>query len=283
MTAVRRILLTFSFFCIPALAAIPSGRMILDRTVENSGNGGYQIEQEIQFPNGFETLFLKETWMIDSDRNLKVVVNGPKELKAPIRFEILYTSGQKWTGKTGGRMSSKLPDDFFEKAFHMRSLENMIAYLTQEKIVPPNGLERKTLPKKSEEITFEPESFVRLARTGGAVTWAFGNAAAADGGDQPPGLWIEQDQFVIRKLRLPSKAEISADDYSAFAKGLSFPKTRTVRWGDHSLTIKTLQVASKKFPSSTFQPNSVEGAPAMSGLENLPARALVEEFYSRFR
>lgn len=274
--------LVILFAVSPTEGALPPARMILERTAENAGSGSYQIEQEIQFPNGFEPLFLKETWMVESDRSMKLVVTGPKDLQPPLRFEILYAGGQKWTVKNGSRTGSKVPEDFFEKAFHSRTPENLIGFLAQQRILNESSLTKKPLPRKSDEIVHEPEAFLRLSRTGGSVTWAIGKAADADGSEMPPGLWIEQDQFLIRKIRLLSSAEISADEYSAFARGLHFPKTRVVRWGDHSLTLKTLQVSSKKFQSSAFQPSSLEAA-RMDGLGELPARILIEEFYSRFR
>src|SRR3989344_5870049 len=80
-----------------ALAYIPPTRMILQRTAENSGSGVYAIEQEVQFNNVQDSLFLKETWLIENDRTMRVTVTGTKDLKDQIKLQFIYAGGQRWS------------------------------------------------------------------------------------------------------------------------------------------------------------------------------------------
>jgi hypothetical protein len=99
-----------------------------------------------------------------------------------------------------------------------------------------------------------------------------------------PGMWIEQDQFVVRKLRLPTQVEMSANNYNQFAKGLSFPKSRTIRWGNHTVTIRTLSVSARPATvANMLQPTSLDRNMNWEGLRALPAKDIVTEFYTRFR
>jgi hypothetical protein len=69
-----KIFILSCFFGCSAIAAIPKAALILQKTVENDGNGVYQIEQEVQFPNGSDILILKETWLIQNESNMKLIV-----------------------------------------------------------------------------------------------------------------------------------------------------------------------------------------------------------------
>lgn len=264
-------------------AYIPPARMILQRTADNSGSGAYQIEQELQFPNGAEPLLLKETWLVENDRSMRVTVTGQREFST-LRWQILYGGGQKWSTRGGGTPNAtNISADFVERFFHVRSGESLATWLMGMKILPAGATHRKALPRKSEDIRYQSEDFVRLARTGGSVAWAFGTPAAAEGTDAPAGIWIEQDQFVIRKIRLPSGADITAENLTSYPRGLIFPKTRTIRWGPHSVNINVLSINAKPNVAGQLTPSRLEAAPRNDLLKGQPAQSLIEEFYSRFR
>lgn len=269
------------FVIIPALiwatlsfAAIPRTSMILQRTAENAGGGYYQIDQEVQFPNGQDTLVLKETWMIENENNMKLVVTGAKELKDQVSFAIQITNGNHVMGST----SKKASDDFIEKYFHIRSATSFAQTLSQMKLIPPNALARRPI-RNIKDIENQPENFVRLSRTGGLVAYAFGGLAFQE--KEPAGFWIEQDQFVLRKFRLPSQVEVVSDKFSSYSRGLMFPRTRSVRWGNNQVTIQTLSVTGRTKENYAQFANRVPTR--MEALKNQQAAAIVEEFYSRFR
>lgn len=263
-----------------AAASIPPTRMIFQRTSENAGSGAYTIEQEVQIPNGAEPLLLKETWIVAGDRSMKVTVTPLRDPKDSVKIQIAYVDGQRWILKDGKRVGGPVPLDFAERPFHLRTPEAAVALFSSMKIVPARAIDKKALPRKSDDIKHVPEDFVRLARSSGVITWAFGPPASPGSSVKPPGLWIEQDQFVIRKIRFPSEAEITADSYTPYARGLHFPKERTVRWGANTVSIRVLSVGSK---ASTANLSSLDSSWKVQGLDQQPAAAVIEEFYTRFR
>lgn len=265
-----------------AHAYIPPTRMIIERTADNAGSGSYTIEQEVQFSNGTDLLTVRETWEVDRDRAMKVTVSGVRDLKDRVRAQILYAGGQKWSLSPGGkRESSRIPADFTERLFHWRDLNTAAAQLTAMRLVSPQALQKKTLPRKSEDIRHTPEEGVRLARTGGVIAWAFGNPSSPTSEQREPGLWIEQDQFVIRKIRYPSLAEMTAEQYSSYPRGLQLPKVRTLQWGAQTVTIRLLSVNGRG--PAALSTGALEITPRWDGLTGQPAQKTVEEFYSRFR
>ncbi len=257
-----------------AWGAIPRASLILQKTAENAGNGVYQIEQEVQFPNGQDTLVLKETWMIENENNMKLLVTGAKELKDQVSFFVQVINGNR----TQGSSSKRITEDFIERYFHIRNPEAFAQVLTQMKLVPPGIMTKKT-GRTSKDFEYQPESFLRLSRTGGVVDYAFGGVALQE--SEPPGFWIEQDEFVLRKFRLPSQVEVTADRYSLYGRGLNFPRTRVVRWGNNQVTIQTISVTARD--RSAFAQFNSKAPARMEAINSQPASSVVDEFYKRFR
>ena len=274
MKSVVFILLALSFSSL-SFAAIPRANMILQRVAENSGSGIYQVEQELQFPNGADVLTLKETWLIQNENNMKVLVTGTKELKDQISFVVQFSGGQR----TQNGSSRKLSEEFIEKYFHVRSTEAWTQALMALKVIPP-GTNLNKVPKTLKDIDNSPEPFLSLARVGGVISYRFGQPIENDS-VLAPSFWFEQDQFVLRKFRLPSQAEVSAERYSIFSRGLSFPRTRQVRWGNNSVTIQTLSVVGKG--KDSWNKFAEKIPQKMDGLNNQAAAGLIEDFYKRFR
>lgn len=268
-------MMSFSaLFLTAAFAFIPRGLLILDRVAENSGSGVYQIEQEVQFENGQSSLSLKETWLVENESRMRLEVTGLKELQDKLYFKITYNAGTRESGEG----SKKITTDFVERYFHFRSGERLAQALVQLKIVPTTIFANRPM-KSLKDATYKPEPFVYLSRTGGVVNYAFGNPSAAEG-DLSPGLWVAQDQFVITKLRLPTLAEVAANNYTGYNGGLQFPKTRTVQWGKNSVSLRTLSVNRKSKDAFKSSPRTAD---TFVGLTGQPAESLIQEFYSRFR
>jgi hypothetical protein len=270
----KLILIILASFVIQAQAAIPKASMILQRTSENAGSGIYQIDQEVHFPNGQETLVLKETWLIENENNMKLLVTGAKELKDQVSFFIQVVNGNR----SQGTSTKRITEDFIERYFHLRNPEAFVQVLANMKLVPANVLGKKAL-RTSKDADNQSESFVRLSRTGGTIAYALGTPTTED--QDLPGFWIEQDQFVLRKFRLPTKAEVTADKYSSYARGLLYPRTQIVRWGNNQVTIQTISVSSKT--KDAWNQFGQKAVTKLDALNALPAAALVEEFYKRFR
>jgi hypothetical protein len=260
-----------------ALSAIPRSAMILQRTADNAGKGIYQIELELQFPGPVESTVVRETWLIEDSQNMKVHVSGTKDYKDQVSVFINLANGNRIFGKDTRKASA----DLFERYFNTRSADALNALLTQEKITPVNA--HLTKPFKNSKDAENPiDPFVRLARTMGVVTYAFGIPKDPDSPEQVfPGIWIEQDQFLIRKLRLQSGIEIIADRYSTFSQGLNYPRTRTVRWNGQQVSIQTLQVTAKTKSQFDSFGQKLQSKP--ESLSLLPNSAYIDDFYKRFR
>lgn len=269
-------LLAFSYI-------IPT-RTILQKTSENAGSGIYAIEQELQFSNGDETLLLKETWLVDSDRTMRLTVTGTKDLQNTFRLQYLYNGGQKWSLSGTQRKSEKMPEEFLEKFFNMRNPEIFANTLAHLKIVPAGAFNKKPLARSGSDIKYEPESWVRYSRTGGVVNYAMGLPTPPEQEVGNPGIWIQQDEFVVRKLRLPSQAEVVASNYNSFAKGLTYPRSRTIRWGNNTVTIRLISASARPQTAvGLFQPSSLDVQTKWDGINDLPAKDVITEFYTRFR
>ncbi len=258
---------------------------LIQKMIENSGGGVYQIEQEVQFPSFNpsmqETLTLKETWQIEGENKLRLTVNGTKDLASKIHWVFIYDNGQRFFQGREGRITQSLGDDFIEKYFHFRKADHFQATLVRMKIVPASLFTKKQF-KLGKEPDVVSDPHLRLTRIGGVIAYGLGLATDADA-EPTPAFYIEQDQFVIRKFRLPSQVEVNAENFSTFTKGLNFPRHRSIRWGDQMdklVTIQTIRVQSKpeKTLSMTLEPSTSLEVPELG-----TSKSLVEEFYKRFR
>lgn len=280
------LLFVITVLCGPsfALAYILPTRTILQKTSENAGSGIYAIEQEVQFSNGEEMVAVKETWLIDSDRTMRLTVTGGKDLQNSFKLQYLYNGGQKWSMTNNNRTSSKVPDDFLEKFLNFRSPEIFANTLAHLKMLPAGAFQKKPAGRTGADFKNEPESWVRYSRTGGVVNYALGMATPVDQELNYPGIWIEQDQFVVRKLRLPTQVEMSANNYNQFARGLSYPRARTIRWGNNTVTIRLISASARPQTAvNLFQPSSLDSNLKWDGINSLPAKDVITEFYTRFR
>jgi hypothetical protein len=277
MTVKTYVFILTSLVCQLSFGYIPRGLLILQKTAENNGTGAYVIEQEVQFQTESEPLVLRETWVVENENSMKLTVTGTKELKDQLRFQYIYSGGQRTSLLGGSKQTKKISEDFFEKYFHVRSGESFANHLVQMHVVPGSILIKK-VGKTSKDFEYQPENYLRLSRVGGNISYAFGTPSTADSTDNSPGLWIEQDQFVLRKLRLVDGSEVAAERFIQYARGLNFPRKRTVRWGNNLVQLSTLTVSAK----ATGGLGALEPS-RMDALETLPNKNLVQEFYNRYR
>ena len=267
-----------------AFAYIMPTRTILQKTSENAGASNYVIEQEVQFSNGDDTIQLKEVWLVENDHTMKLTVTGTKELQNTFKLQFIYNGGLRYRLLGDSTKNEKISEEFLEKYFNFRSPEVLANALTHNQIIPQGAFNKKAAAKTSKGLIYEPESWVRLSRTGGVPNYALGTSTPEDQSEGNPGIWIEQDQFVIRKLRLKSHVEMTADNYKQFAKGLSYPRNQTVRWGNNTVNILLTSLSSRpKMAANIFQPNSLDVGLKIEGLDHIPAKEAILEFYSRFR
>lgn len=275
-----------SFFMLMSLGFTPSAwsyiprlPMILDRTVDNSGKGIYQIEQEVTFSVGLgEPLVLKETWTVENEDSYRLTVTGTRELKDTLSWSFLFSHGQRIQATPQGKLNKKVGEDFAERWFHFRKPEALAQALINLQVLSPSTLRQKPT-RHGTDFTYHQQNGVRLSRTGGVVTWALGVPSSAESAPSP-GVWIEQDQFVIRKIRTTSQAEITAENFGNYARGLVFPRKRTIHWDNNQVQIQVVSVSS---PSQKPIAAQLEMGSKADLPDSLPEKNLIEEFYKRFR
>ena len=282
---------TFGAICALAPTAgayIPQSQSIVGRVAHNHGKGGYIIEQEVQFRTSSDPLVLRERWLVENGERMRLSVSAPAASAAkpsePIRYEALYHDGKRLlTDVAGGTVikASPVSPEFIEGFFHDRTSKSFINALIRSRIVPPSFVHERPRVTKIEQIRHFPEPQVRLGRTAGVIAWIFGEPSPVEGKANPEA-WIEQDSFVLRRLRFPSDAEIAADRISAYPNGLKFPRERTVTWDNNSVTIRVVSIkaAANAQLNKALEPNAFASA---SKPARLPDVAQVREFYSRFR
>lgn len=274
-------------------AAIPNSRTIVSRLARNSGKGVFVIEQEVRFAGGLQPVTVKERWLVQNAENMRLIVQGTKP--GEYRWDALYRDGKRMapplTEAPKEAKTSNAPIEFMEPLLFYRTSAKYFEFFVKNKILPPASLRER--PKIGNLATYkpQPESSVRLSRTGGAITWAFGEPTPIDNSVAFPGAWIEQDAFFLRKVRLPSQAEMMLSEHASAGSGLKLPRERSIVWrsrdpnaaGPRSATIKVLSVKAMAEGSLApqFQPSSI--APAEIKATKLPDDPAVHEFYSRFR
>ena len=270
------IALTVCFaFTSVAEAYIPHSRTIIGRLARNQGKGAYAIEQEIEFKQGTETTKVRERWIVDDAAAMRLSVSGPGA-----KFVGVYRAKNRVVPDLKGGWSNGVPGaEFVEPFAYARSTSEILRLLNHSGIVPGSFSRERPQFNPNSKTPYTPEPLVRLGRVEGVVTYVFGTPSPAD--QSKPGAWIEQDSFLLRKLRFPSNAEVVASHFGSFDSGLKLPKERKITWGDRTATIHVISVksipsaqAQKLLSSTTLTPNDAREA-------QLPE--IAKEFYSRFR
>jgi len=283
----RLVLLFLVLFSIPAQSFIPKFSIVISRTASNHGNGLYQIDQDVVFLHEQEPKIVHEKWIIEGEDKMRLTVTGKRQLKDKIRLTYVYNVNERFfINKDGTKKVNRSSKDWFEKYFHFRYSKKIKPLLVANKIVPAEALKREKRINKLEDIKHEAEPFMRLARVGGVITYGMGVPTPQDNTEKLPGLWIEQDRFVIRKLRLPSQLEVTAERYNKYERNLYMPRLRNVTWPRGQARINVTKVRTMRKTRKNKQLLNHNGLdfskdPELSQI--LPEDSVVREFYSRFR
>lgn len=262
-------------------AYIPPVSFILDSVSKNQGRGVYAINLDLYFQAGSEKVVINENWLIENGSSMSLSAKGPG-----IKIDNIYKDNQRITmDEAGSKKSSGLTVESFESLFHLRNSSQLTRVLLASGMLPHKALQ----PLRIKNIKdFKPTSdpFARLTRMGGSIAYTFSEPLALNATGPTAAIWIEQDQFTIRKVRWSTQAELTADDYSNFSKDLSYPRSREIRWGSNSVKILTRRVDAKVENSSIQAQLSMS---ALSGKRNSFSNSetevykIIREFYSRFR
>jgi hypothetical protein len=264
----------------PSLFAyIPSSKMILDKLVENNITGPIYYEQEVLINGNGTSATLKESWYVDNENTMSVLVQGEKSLKDKVQFTIQY-SGKKKTGPQNlVKNSEGSASDFFEPIFFIKSQQKLIPYIVGAGIVGAEIQDSTNFQKQKETFVHIPEPFVRLGRTAGVVAYVIAGTTGRESGQ--PGLWIEQDQFLLRKIRNSKRTEMNIEKWGSYSRGWKLPKERSFVWDDKTAQVKMLDV---KVPQGNLKSmiNKTQEVKS-SEYENSKEKALIEDFYLRLR
>lgn len=277
--------LLFISFAQQSWGYIPNLKMILSRTAENHGHGIYRVEQEVSFQQGEETFLVREIWSVKDSQQMRLEAKGRKKAEN-LSYTFIYDGQNRYSVDSNGiRKSSRPPDNWFEPYLYFRYQKHIRPRMVSEKIIPTEALEEK-LPPIDPTKSKNKQDFLRLARVGGVITYGISQAPPQGDSSARPGLWIEQDVFNVRKIRLPSQAVISADEYSIFAGRFALATKQTVRWEDKVAQIRVISV--KSLPNTKevlrlFEASSLDFGKDPNVANKSSDIGPVDSFYSQFR
>jgi len=270
-----------------AFAYIPPYWMIMSRVAENHGKGPYQLEQRIEFSHGAEPLIVNEKWIIEDEDHFRLEATGVGPLKDKLRLTYVYSGGRRHFVDTNGlKKSEKAPDDFFEPYFHFRRSKVIKSRLVAHKVVPASTLKSEAQRYSERNPRPPEEAFVRLGRSGGVVAYAIGEPTPVGSASQNPGLWIEQDQFHVRKIRFPSGTEISAEAFQKYSREAWFPGQLQILWSGQNLKVKVgrvLALNSGKEVKEMLNPNLLNFGNDPLVATQLPDDQFIRGFYQSVR
>lgn len=265
---------------VSAYAYIPSADFIFTKVVKNAGSGVYQVKQEVSFPTATRNITVTETWWIANDDLMFLKAEGPLFTQY-----FLYKNGKKFSfNPNGGLQSSGYPADFHENLFFKRSSQGLKDSLIIRKIMPAITLKKRPIiktAKDTKDLAQINEPYLKLARLGGSVNFVVGYAAQEEGA---AGIWIDQDQFTIKKIKLASKSEMTAEGFAELSRSLVYPKSQKITWDNQYVQIELSRADALNKGVEFFDENQ------FAKLENqnkpLPpewAQSVVGDFYKRFR
>lgn len=271
-----------AIFSLSAQAYIPEWPVIASRAADQHGKSGYQIEQEVTFKRDAEVYAVKETWLVLGEGNMRLTLEGRGNLKGVVQGSYVYDGPAKFFVDANQVKNQRLGEDWLEPLFHFRSGKYLRQRLVNLKVAPQDSLRDRPPLNFEGEPNYKAPSFIRMSRAGGSLAWAISATPASN--PSGPTLWIEQDQFVVRKFKGASQVTLRADDYAKFEDGFWYPRARTYDFGGFQVQVQTLNVKSIGKPNastdSRFKAASL--VPAKDGLI-LPDADGLREFYLRFR
>jgi hypothetical protein len=274
------ILVITLLFSASTFAFLPSADFIFSKVVKNAGTGVYLVKQEVTFPTAQRNITVTETWWIQNDDLMFLKAEGPLFTQY-----FLYKNGKKYSfSPTGTVQASSIPADFHEGLFFKRSTQDLKESLVARKILPAQTFRKRQQIKTQKDVDDMAsinEPYLKLARLSGTVNYLLGYAALEDGA---PGVWVEQDRFAIKKLKLPSKSEITVDSFSELSRNLVYPKSQKISWDNQYVQVELSRADALNKGVEFFEEAQ------FSKLENqnkpLPpewAQSVVGDFYKRFR
>ncbi len=261
-------------------AYIPEYDMIASRAAIQHGRGSYKIVQDVTIRKETESFTVRETWYVTGESAMRLVLEGRGPLKGLVSGHFLFLNSTKRFHDGSALRSQKLGDEWLEPLFHFRSSKYFRSRLVALDVAPKESLrDRPPLPIDSDPSTkYTPPSFIRLSRTGGAIAWAIGKNPAEG---ESPTVWLEQDLFVLRKLKFPGQLILRADNYNKYNERFWYPGERTYEFGGYKVQVNTVKVEpyGGSVKDKIFQVKSLTAKEEVK----LPDVEGLKDFYLRYR
>ena len=263
------------FFASPTWSYIPKAKTIFKKMIPNNGKKQYKILRKVLLQSGNKQVEVREQWFVADSNKMKLEVSS-LDINVPWKFVIVYGNGNRKTLTSHQKIKSfKKSREFMEPLFHERNYEGLMRRLISHNFVP-SWVVNSPPPGFSNDKTFiTPEPFIFLEPLAGSVNYSIGANQTASGS---PGarLWVEQDSFVIRKIRLASKTELINGPFQNFSDGLKLPGKQSINWNKGVAFITLLGVERVSLGKKDWSLKKMDK-------ESLPTDPLIKEFYSRFR
>lgn len=242
-----------------ALGFIPPIAFILDKSAKTTGKEIVEINQEVHFEVAGEEAVVKETWLVEGDKNLKLTAYGQGPYKQSINLTAIYNGKFRTIFSGKNRQTTNLTSDFFQKYLFIKSAASFNTYLN--------------------DLSISPE--VRLSRVDGRVGYAIGKPTESK---YNPQIWIDQEEFMVRKIRLPSETEVALSDFVEFKPGFFIARTQVITWGGITATVKVMKVTPKpKETLNAFYPQYLDIPSEISFAQQTPMTEVINSFFKRFR
>jgi hypothetical protein len=261
--------LTF-FMTSTSYAYIPEYTTIVSRAADRHGKGYYQIDQDVTYRKDADSYTVREVWVVGGEGSMRVSLEGKGNLRGLVSGTITYDGGVRRYIENGPRLQ-KLTDLWWEPFFHFRNSKYLRQRLVGMKAAPADSLKDRPALSSDADPDYTAPEFMRLSRVGGTTAWVISQSAGS-----APALWIEQDQFVVRKFKGSDQSVVHADDYAKFDEGLYLPRSRTYSFGPHNVQIQVQQV--KSLGSKWSAPTTATAEPL-----KLPEPEGLRDFYQRYR
>lgn len=240
-------------------AAVLPLETILNKNVAQSQFNVLRVDQNVVFRDGAQELVVREEWLIEGDKNMRLTATGMGLLRDTFRLSYLYNNDVRTHVSGKNRLRTATSPDFFERYLSVKSRDSYLEYLKRLQITPQ----------------------VRLSRAGGQVAFAIGTLSPV--ASPMPQLWFDQEWFRLIKMRLLSGAQAEFSDYEEYGK-VSYPKKKRIEWEDKAVTIHVLNVETKNSATiQDFYPEKIEMPSEIAVGGRTPLGTFVEDFYKRFR
>lgn len=274
-----KIIFLFLFLITNSLFAfIPSSDFIASKITKNSGTGIYQLKQELVFTSQSRPVTITETWWIQSDDVMFL-----KSESALFNFYILYKNGKKYFfNEQKSLVTASQGSDFYMPLYFKRNPQELRESLIRRKLAPVQTFKKRPqikIPKDAQTVAQTQEPYLKLDRIKNTSVILLGFAAQDN---ESGGLWIDQDRFLIKKIRFNSKTELQVESFSELSRGLIFPKNYSVLWDEQTAQVELTSGISLTQPTQFF--NEAEVSKLSDQYRAVPNDfSSVIDFYKRFR